>query len=474
MTRLVAVISSTMLDLEGHRKEVMGACSIIGVELRMMEQLTATADWPLQESKDLVKSADIYIGIFARRYGFIPPHEPVSITELELLEAEKAGKPCLIFLSSRDHVWTEDDIETGPGAEKLQKLRQRLAERYTVKEFDSAADLRTKVVEALHIYLREHAAAGHGRPDEANLTSDELERVRYENALMLCRGHLHGLTQRKRMHDALHRLEIECFRPINTLLKRLESPGDGSLSLPAEAEYDLKVSCNTLDIVIEELQDCLDRNSDLASDSSWIAELREIRDKLQTGIKRGDFSEIPALYQEISRVLRRQPARLNSELIFEAKKLKSSDFVVQLRRETAANQATESSQGSLHQTFVALDRLVEQHDAWQNMDVELRLIEYQAVANLRDSWPFVKEQALKLYGEELTEWPAPLCCVCEALEQGAALDMRHVVTEFLKFCVLARQEFDKVDQSLKLTCGRTVEAFSCLEGEARRSGICHG
>ena len=52
------------------------------------------------------EKADIYVGLFAFRYGYVPPahHENpkgLSITELEFRHAEQLKKPCLVFLADQ-------------------------------------------------------------------------------------------------------------------------------------------------------------------------------------------------------------------------------------------------------------------------------------------------------------------------------------------------------------------------------------
>ena len=74
--RKTAMISSTSLDLPEHRQHVMDACQRMGVTPIMMEHLPASDDPALQaainKSLGMVNEADIYIGIFAHRYGWVP------------------------------------------------------------------------------------------------------------------------------------------------------------------------------------------------------------------------------------------------------------------------------------------------------------------------------------------------------------------------------------------------------------------
>jgi len=73
-----------------------------------MEDYVATDARPLQKCLQDVRRADVYVGIFAWRYGYVPMEdnpEKKSITELELNEADRLGKPRLIFLLKGTGAW---------------------------------------------------------------------------------------------------------------------------------------------------------------------------------------------------------------------------------------------------------------------------------------------------------------------------------------------------------------------------------
>jgi len=64
----VAMISSTSRDLPDHRLEVMKACQKKDFTPQWMEILPAGKS-PMEASMSLLEGADVYIGIFAHRYG---------------------------------------------------------------------------------------------------------------------------------------------------------------------------------------------------------------------------------------------------------------------------------------------------------------------------------------------------------------------------------------------------------------------
>src|SRR6266568_2564498 len=68
----IAMISSTSVDLPEHRPEVRDACLREGFFPDMMESLPARDADAIRVSLEMVDRADVYIGIFAWRYGHNP------------------------------------------------------------------------------------------------------------------------------------------------------------------------------------------------------------------------------------------------------------------------------------------------------------------------------------------------------------------------------------------------------------------
>ncbi|HLM57321.1 MAG TPA: DUF4062 domain-containing protein [Pyrinomonadaceae bacterium] len=146
----VAMISSTALDLPEHREKVMHACLRLGmIQPEMMEHLSAADATASEVSLAMVEKADIYLGIFGFRYGYIPPGSDISITEMEYNRAVERGIPRLIFLMHGDHPIKATDVETGGGAEKLKALKERLRTDRVVGSFKSPDELLALVIQSL-------------------------------------------------------------------------------------------------------------------------------------------------------------------------------------------------------------------------------------------------------------------------------------------------------------------------------------
>ncbi|MDH4078879.1 MAG: DUF4062 domain-containing protein [Nitrospira sp.] len=141
-------ISSTYMDLVPYRDAVVRNLRKTGQIIVSMEDYTASDERPLDKCLADVRRCDIYIGIFAHRYGFVPRDgnpESLSITELEYGEARKHNKPCLIFLLDENQDWAPKkfDSQTGEGdaGKRIKALRERLALDHTKMDFRSPDDL---------------------------------------------------------------------------------------------------------------------------------------------------------------------------------------------------------------------------------------------------------------------------------------------------------------------------------------------
>lgn len=142
------MISSTARDLPAHRKEVMDACLRQGMHPVMMEHLPASGDEAIGASLKLVDEADVYLGVFAHRYGYVPDGHEISVTEMEYIRAFERGIPRLIFVMGEDHPIKAKDIEVEAAAQ-LKAFKARVQAENIVNFFDSPADLRAKAIDSL-------------------------------------------------------------------------------------------------------------------------------------------------------------------------------------------------------------------------------------------------------------------------------------------------------------------------------------
>ncbi len=159
-------ISSTQTDLESHRARVAQVLRQIDHVVLHMEDYTAEDSRPLDRCVEHVRTADVYVGIFAWRYGHIPkaydasetlPQEvapgETSITEAEYHAAASVGIPTLIFLLSDSEPWipASMDAHTGDGdsGRRISALRATFSEKHMVGFFTTPENLANRVMGAI-------------------------------------------------------------------------------------------------------------------------------------------------------------------------------------------------------------------------------------------------------------------------------------------------------------------------------------
>ena len=141
-------LSSTVVDLKAHRKAIARLLRQMGHDVLAMEEHVASDNRPLDICLRYVEEADVYVGIFAWRYGYCPEtetHQNRSITEIEYRHARDKGKPCLIFLSEPSVQWPpihiDGVIDEGRGGRKIANLRSTLMKEHLVGFFDTPDEL---------------------------------------------------------------------------------------------------------------------------------------------------------------------------------------------------------------------------------------------------------------------------------------------------------------------------------------------
>jgi tetratricopeptide (TPR) repeat protein len=168
-----AMISSTALDLPEHRRQVVEACLREGIFPIGMEQLPARDATGVQVSIEMVDEADIYIGVYAWRYGWVPHGSEISITEIEFnraVERQQRGElqEILIFVMHEEHTIKPRDMEADATAqEKLKVFKDRASVGRVRKEFRNVDDLRGLVVQALADWRRRYEVASDSKPAPA-------------------------------------------------------------------------------------------------------------------------------------------------------------------------------------------------------------------------------------------------------------------------------------------------------------------
>jgi len=151
------LVSSTSLDLQRERQAVeealhrMRTASFSG-----MEYFGSRPETPKEVCLEEVSRSDVYIGIFAHRYGYIDPESGLSMTELEYRKARECNIPCLIYMMDESVPVLPAHIEQEPEAvAKLKALRQDLLSKHVVSFFTNPDNLAMQFVADLNNLFKE-------------------------------------------------------------------------------------------------------------------------------------------------------------------------------------------------------------------------------------------------------------------------------------------------------------------------------
>jgi formylglycine-generating enzyme required for sulfatase activity/predicted Ser/Thr protein kinase len=161
-------ISSTYVDLKNEREAAAQAVRRLGHQSVYMEDYVAASQKPVKKCLQDVCSCDVFVGIFAWRYGFIPDGYEKSITHLEYESAKKAGIPCLIFLLDQKAPWPVEYVDSGEERQKIDRIRDELMDEYIVSFFKNADELSFKVIAAMNnmVSMAERSFIKFKRPEE--------------------------------------------------------------------------------------------------------------------------------------------------------------------------------------------------------------------------------------------------------------------------------------------------------------------
>jgi hypothetical protein len=106
-------ISSTYEDLIEHRKAITDVLTRMKQEHSVMEFFGSRTDEAVPACKKEIDASFFLVGIYAWRYGWIPPGSTRSITEQEFDYARTSDKKCLCYVVSEQHPWPPSFIDTG-------------------------------------------------------------------------------------------------------------------------------------------------------------------------------------------------------------------------------------------------------------------------------------------------------------------------------------------------------------------------
>lgn len=209
-SNLRVYVSATSIDLKDHREEVIKALRKMGMQPACMEEYVAQEILPVDKSLADVAHSDVYVGIFAWRYGFIPPGYDKSITELEFRKASEADIPKLIFLLDESVEWPSKYRDTGKKLAQITGLREEFKLCRIVGWFHSPHQLASEVQSAIHRHFIDIILAK--RYDEVRLPATSEQKASLQKEI--------DLLEETRKNRSLRMQQTTC-EPIPINLPRL-------------------------------------------------------------------------------------------------------------------------------------------------------------------------------------------------------------------------------------------------------------
>ena len=275
--------------------------------------------------------------------------------------------------------------------------------------------------------------------------------IAYRTDFQAASEQINRLGQYKSLHDILHRLQFDCY---NLILQEVDRfPGD------ERSTDNLKYYQITLEFIVEELRSMARSSKIVRREIGWIKDLLEAQIAFDDALKNLDQGRLKTPVWLLNRLLATQPSQINTSLNNAARALRlpalnAGLLMIKQSFENAELDAKTKSAflegvDAIDQLNVNLVALVNEHDAWQEIDLELRWLE-TSIDNLVISWPFLYKKIAPLCEGVDVQWAIRLTESMSVLT--AALEANnpsHLRLAFRSFRARANIRFYQVDMSLK-------------------------
>lgn len=270
--------------------------------------------------------------------------------------------------------------------------------------------------------------------------------------------HIVVLSDYKDLHDALHNLHFQCYSFVLLESRR---------SAVADINWDGLVPADSiLQQIITTTGGVVARNTLPPGETAFLTELQAARGELAAALENSDPAPLKKAARRIDRVLAIQPSRINVRLLDTARELPLADLeasMVKIRSQlaevdlaSAEGQRFAGGVGALTKLRAGVKALCDEHDAWQEIDAEMRRIEAQLGADLGDlefSWESLRKKIAALCAPGRGVWAAVLNEEIQKLDSVLAAGLPPKITQAFRRCyskVGAR--FYDVDFELKSLC----------------------
>lgn len=266
------------------------------------------------------------------------------------------------------------------------------------------------------------------------------------------------LSNYKDLHDLLHDLQFNCYNPI---MRGARDFPDNTLFVESLEDYAAE-----LQQVINGLWEIAERAVFSTNEQAWIRQFSPTSELLRNAIEQSSKILLDRVTFQIGRVLYVHPTRINERLKETARDLPLSKLIeamVFVRQYPAYSNIDTDKLRQVGQGVAALEllsrnlaQLIDEHDVWQEIELELQRIEERVEQHLQELewlWPDLKARFTPLCHERNDRWTQELWQASEKLDRMLAMPTpTAVAAAFRPFRRQAGLCFFQADKKLKDLC----------------------
>jgi len=149
-------VSSTYKDLIEYRKAAEEAINDLDQKYEGIEYMGAEDKESTKACLDLIDKCDLFVGIYAWRYGYVPEGSEKSITELEYDYAVKKGIPRFCYFVDENYTWPPPLMEH-TAINKIEKFKQKVSGERVFDVFTDKGSLKYNINNDLSKWMNENA-----------------------------------------------------------------------------------------------------------------------------------------------------------------------------------------------------------------------------------------------------------------------------------------------------------------------------
>jgi hypothetical protein len=301
--------------------------------------------------------------------------------------------------------------------------------------------------------------AGEGIAAFKSLLDDPAIRVKVEAIraeITETRDHLRVISAYKELHDLLHDLQTGCVKHLM----------NGAACSDAD-----KVQWDDIELAQEMICVELEKREGVAAsahipeaDAAWLSKLHKLADDIEQAVMDEDLKLLQSRARKVSSLVANCLAKMNTRLNEKARNLHLAPLIDGLSGIASSVDGGEGKAedvdhflqglGALKRRKEKMEKLVKEHDAWQEVEDEMRLLNESVTGDdlddLKMDWDERKCQVQGLYESPDTPWVVRTEKYARKLDEAIEGDLESKMkSAFEAYYRQTRLRFVKVDKDLK-------------------------